>query len=94
MNKWQEVCRQEDHQTLKMKIDGGYLYQNVITWRNKDSDNVNASSTMCFVPNTPYKCPVCDGKVLHDIKITRTESGNDKLVIECHACDGRGIVWG
>ena len=42
----------------------------------------------------PHKCPVCDGKVLNEIKIQRTESGRDKLVLECHACEGRGIVWG
>lgn len=42
----------------------------------------------------PHKCPVCNGKPLGEIQITRTENGRDKLLIECHACEGKGIVWG
>lgn len=42
----------------------------------------------------PHRCPVCDGKPLTEVKIQKTLSGLDKLIIECHGCNGTGIVWG
>jgi hypothetical protein len=43
---------------------------------------------------TPHKCPVCSVKPFEDLKIVRTDSGRDKIVIECLGCEGTGIVWG
>lgn len=43
----------------------------------------------------PHKCPLCYGKTPQEIKIEKNPlTGNDKLLIDCHACLGAGIVWG
>lgn len=55
---------------------------------NLEQNEKNATET-----EKPHKCPVCLNKPLQELKITRTESGNDKLVIECHACNGTGVLW-
>lgn len=50
MNIWKEINKQEDHQTLKMEVEGGALYQNVITWKD-ESGKFNVAAAMCFAPN-------------------------------------------
>jgi|ERR1017187_4869623 formate dehydrogenase maturation protein FdhE len=42
----------------------------------------------------PHKCPVCLKVPLAEMKIQITSNGNNKLIFECHACEGTGIVWG
>lgn len=46
---------------------------------------------------TPYKCPVCDGTGHTDedvmIRLVKNK-GEPVKVYDCHACEGKGIVWG
>lgn len=57
-------------------------------------DTIRALGARAYHPKKPHKCPVCSGQSIQDIKIVKTDSGLDKLVLECHACAGKGIVWG
>lgn len=44
---------------------------------------------------TPFKCPVCDG--CGNDKGTRESNPNYDFCMKyasCHACEGKGIVWG
>lgn len=47
----------------------------------------------------PYKCPVCDGvgekpELLCGNPITLAVMPPRQATKQCHACEGKGIVWG
>lgn len=48
-----------------------------------------------YVKKTPHKCPICDGT--GNLKKATRENPNFDFYVEyasCHACDGKGVVWG
>ena len=46
----------------------------------------------------PFKCPVCDGQGLvsrpPNVADNVTAWVGNTTIHPCHACDGKGIVWG
>jgi hypothetical protein len=50
-------------------------------------------------PKKPYKCPVCDGEGKSKFRLisqTSNDEGTIKALVpdDCHACKGKGIIWG
>jgi hypothetical protein len=46
---------------------------------------------------TPHKCPICNGAQVRIYLNTDVDNDNYKSSVQekpCHACDGKGIVWG
>lgn len=38
----------------------------------------------------PHKCPVCDGSGRYKLATAQCDSD----IVDCHSCEGKGIVWG
>ncbi len=60
---------------------------------------VRALGSRAFHPKKPHKCPVCEGKgiistpdtIRFDIVIAQSEKIGWSA---CHACEGKGVLWG
>lgn len=51
----------------------------------------------------PHKCPVCDATGKTKRRLTLKEFLGDywlalddtgRVIVDCHACNGRGVLWG
>jgi len=78
-----------DIRTLNDRIDGLVsLIDSLEKIRIKDK----------YLAVKPYKCPVCDGvSHLHRCEDKVKQAKNFEFYREyasCHACEGKGIVWG
>lgn len=49
MTKWEHVTTQDELETSRLKVIGGYLYQNIVQWRTDVGMTVFCN--MCFVPD-------------------------------------------
>ena len=78
----------------KQNEDRG-IFLTQLAKQNEKIEKIRSECRVAFEnqDEKPHRCPVCDGKPISELKIVKTESGLDKLLIECHACDGKGIVW-
>jgi len=50
MNEWEEVLRNDEILTIRLRLDNGYLYHNIYKWRDH-GDTVHGTSSICFVPD-------------------------------------------
>lgn len=71
------------------------LINNVLSVVEND---INVLLSDLKINKTPHKCPVCNGsgsEMISEQKIETPEAiGFKRKYAHCHACEGRGIVWG
>lgn len=74
----------------KIILDGANLHLTILKFE-KRMQELEKKLIDCDTSKKPYKCPICEGKGLHE-SIIPTKSG--LLDLTCTSCVGKGIIWG
>lgn len=91
----------------RISIVEKYCDKDLADWSELDDKIINALDRIDSLENVynkwllhdvnqvinrkPHKCPVCSGQGCYDVE---NLSSSLRVNLECHCCEGKGILWG